>query len=246
MTPRDRIEAFHLLFLRALTAQLDDRARVILKGGCNLRFYFGSPRFSEDMDLDVRTIAARTLARKVDGILSGIPFTRVLGAHGIRIESWSAPKQTETVQRWKAALSDAEGGVAEPTKVEFSRRKAGDGVVEPIPAAVLDRLRLPGPVLAAHYAGEDAIKQKAEALVGRDSPQARDVFDIHWLLSRGVAVPPLERKLRVSATERVMEFTSGDFEAQVVAYLEPEEQAHWRDRAVIESMQLRVVEAFER
>ena len=47
---RQAVELFHLLFLRQLASGAD-RARIALKGGCNLRFYFGSVRYSEDLDL---------------------------------------------------------------------------------------------------------------------------------------------------------------------------------------------------
>ena len=47
------IEQFHLLFLDQLGRKLDKR-HYALKGGCNLRFYLRSIRFSEDMDLDLK------------------------------------------------------------------------------------------------------------------------------------------------------------------------------------------------
>ena len=49
-TVRQVVEMFHLVFLRALVAKGDDKALFALKGGCNLRFYFGSLRYSEDID----------------------------------------------------------------------------------------------------------------------------------------------------------------------------------------------------
>jgi len=48
---RQRVELFHLVFLRALVAKGEDKALFCLKGGCNLRFYFESIRYSEDIDL---------------------------------------------------------------------------------------------------------------------------------------------------------------------------------------------------
>jgi predicted nucleotidyltransferase component of viral defense system len=45
-------EGFHVVLLRALAERLQGRDWV-LKGGTNLRLYFGSIRFSEDIDLDV-------------------------------------------------------------------------------------------------------------------------------------------------------------------------------------------------
>lgn len=49
---RQNVEFFHLSLVRLLCAGPDKDAFTI-KGGCNLRFFFGSVRYSEDLDLDV-------------------------------------------------------------------------------------------------------------------------------------------------------------------------------------------------
>jgi hypothetical protein len=59
-TAGQAIEIFHLLFLRSFSARVD-KALFSLKDGCNLRFYHRSIRYSEDMDLDIRTMAQGTL-----------------------------------------------------------------------------------------------------------------------------------------------------------------------------------------
>lgn len=46
------VELFHLAFLQVLQARLD-QARYVLKGGTNLRYFFDSVRYSEDIDLDL-------------------------------------------------------------------------------------------------------------------------------------------------------------------------------------------------
>ena len=46
------IELFHLAFLQVLQARLD-QSRYVLKGGANLRYFFDSVRYSEDIDLDL-------------------------------------------------------------------------------------------------------------------------------------------------------------------------------------------------
>jgi predicted nucleotidyltransferase component of viral defense system len=51
------VELFHLVFVRALFSELSDKRLVAIKGGINLRFYFQSVRFSEDLDLDVAGLA---------------------------------------------------------------------------------------------------------------------------------------------------------------------------------------------
>ena len=50
-TPEIR-EIFHFLFLQKLF-EISDPFLYALKGGVNLRFFFNSPRYSEDMDIDV-------------------------------------------------------------------------------------------------------------------------------------------------------------------------------------------------
>ena len=59
-THRQQREVFHLLFLERLL-RLSDPSLYVLKGGLNLRFFFNSPRFSEDMDLDVLGGSVATL-----------------------------------------------------------------------------------------------------------------------------------------------------------------------------------------
>ena len=55
-TNLEQREAFHLLFLRALVRSMPLES-FVLKGGSNLRFFFGSIRYSEDMYLDAGDIA---------------------------------------------------------------------------------------------------------------------------------------------------------------------------------------------
>ena len=56
------VEQFHLLFLAHFGARVDKKL-YCLKGGCNLRFFWKSIRYSEDIDFDVHTIA-RSLCKK--------------------------------------------------------------------------------------------------------------------------------------------------------------------------------------
>src|ERR1700744_1053390 len=112
--PNLAIERFHLEFLRALAGQIDP-ALFAVKGGCNLRLCLGSIRCSEDLDLDVRKIARTTLGGNVAKILEA-RLPKVLAPAGISIQQSSTPKQTDTVQRWKATLQVGANAVS--TKVE--------------------------------------------------------------------------------------------------------------------------------
>lgn len=61
------IELFHVAFLDVLPKRVD-RRRYILKGGANLRYFFGSLRYSEDLDLDLTDEPPWRLREKVDAI----------------------------------------------------------------------------------------------------------------------------------------------------------------------------------
>src|SRR3954471_22178362 len=101
-TERQAIEVFHLLFMRAFGARVD-KALFALKGGCNLRFFFKSIRYSEDIDLDIQKVSVSTLRNNVDRILTAPAFRQTLRAQQIEVVRASSPKQTETTQRWKIA-----------------------------------------------------------------------------------------------------------------------------------------------
>jgi len=70
-------EVFHFCFLQRLL-QLSDPNRYILKSGMNLRFFFNSPRYSEDMDIDVLAGHVPTLKKNAYKILQDAAFKRSL------------------------------------------------------------------------------------------------------------------------------------------------------------------------
>src|SRR5688572_8950386 len=96
-TERQAIEIFHLHFLRSFSARVD-KALFALKGGCNLRFYYRSIRYSEGLDLDIRTMAPTTLRSNVETVLETNSFRQALRAQQLEVTEFSAPKQTQTAQ----------------------------------------------------------------------------------------------------------------------------------------------------
>ena len=176
------IEQFQLLFLAHLTRGADKRS-IVVKGGCNLRFFHRSIRYSEDMDLDVAGIEEHALRDRVRNILASRPFAQVLEARGIGIEHVTEHKQTPTVQRWKFGLTSARHGQPLPTKIEFSRRGLDEGVeFGSLDPAIIARHRLT-PFMVSHYGAAAALEQKVRALAHRTETQARDVFDVHHLIA---------------------------------------------------------------
>lgn len=249
LTVRQSTEFFHLVFLRALVAKGDDKGLIALKGGCNLRFFFGSVRYSEDMDLDVVVIAKETLKNKVDRLLKSPAVTAPLKTYGLTIIETSAPKQTETTQRWKVGLSRAGDELPIRTKVEFSRRDDIEGTK--YEAADREVLRPYGltPVLAAHYTTATAIRQKLHALAARTEPQARDVFDLSLLFARpdaaNLVLDATAKKWIDEAIDHAMGLSFDEYASKVVAYLEPSHAEIYADRSAWEAMQDDVVARLE-
>ena len=245
MNDRQRIEVFHLLFLDRLGRKLD-KACYALKGGCNLRFFFKSIRYSEDIDLDVRVEPAHMLRDKVNGIFDGQPLRQTLLARGIEIEHVTEAKQTDTVQRWKLGLVTATSERPLPTKIEFSRRSLDPNTrFENIDPEISRYYRL-APILANHYDANTATRQKLEALRSRKTPQARDVFDLHLLWSTGVDIGRARREAAEPSHDlqsRVLDLTYEMFAGQVLAYLPPDEQPRYADPHVWETMVLTVAHA---
>ena len=232
------VELFHLAFLQVLQSRLD-HDHYILKGGTNLRYFFESVRYSEDIDLDTAGIERFELEEKVDGVLGSPAMAALLRAGGLAVDRVSKPKQTETTQRWKLALARA-GRDDEPplrTKIEFSRRNGDERhLLEAVPARIVDPYAMRSPTVR-HYDAEAAIGQKVDALALRSETQARDVFDLDLLLrprpALAAAFPAARRR---SAAERASELSFADFAAQVRPFLDPEVAELYADANAWEQM----------
>ncbi len=184
-TPLQLREVFHLEFLRWLGRKLE-ADRYCLKGGVNLRFFFGSIRYSEDMDIDIQGTRVEKVKKIVMEILSArglLDSLRSFGIAKVVLPDIIKAKQTETTQRFKIHLLTS-GGEDLFTKIDFSRRGLkGPAVVEPVSAQVLRPYKM-APLLVSHYEAAPAVEQKIQALAQRSVLQARDIFDLFFLSSQ--------------------------------------------------------------
>ncbi len=246
--PKKYVELFHLLFLTQLSRKLD-KDLYVLKGGCNMRFYFNSIRYSEDMDIDVQIIARDTLRNKINSIFKSLPFNQILNSRKISIINFSEPKQTETTQRWKVALEIPSSSVAIPTKIEFSRRAVDNNYLyESINPLILREYQLPA-VMANHYSMNKMYEQKIKALILRNQTQARDIFDIYHLLGLGVKTHVENNQIKEQkniAQINAMSISFEDFKGHVLAYLAEEYQQQYSSKEVWEGIVNAVVEALDK
>ncbi len=243
-------EVFHLEFLRWLGKIVKTRYYV-LKGGTNLRFFFNSFRYSEDMDLDVRDIDVAAMGKSVMKILESASFQDNLKPFGIESvipPDISKAKQTQTTQRFKVHLITFAGEDLF-TKIEFSRRGFKEGVeINAVSNSILRAYKLP-PILVPHYDIRSTLMQKVEALASRATVQARDIFDIYILHSQ--FVPDNSKKGIINnsrlkkAHQRVFEVSFNQYRDTVLSYLSPEDQALYGTPSLWDEIRLKAVSFIE-
>ena len=257
LTDTQAREALHVLVLR----RLRDEARpgaFVLKGGVNLRLFFGSPRYSEDMDLDSDAANSFALRQSLSEIIGSSWLDarlRSLGLEGVEYSGRPA-KNTDTTFRIKMRVLNG-GGIRLPTKVEVSMRgrPASDHVAEdPADAGVARTYGVEdvGPLALPHYPVNPATRQKIGALAGRATPEARDVFDLHVLAQGDLAkvdASYLRRWLSSDslklARERVWAFDYPAFLDQVAEFLGESDRARFATRDAWETQQLFVSEMID-
>lgn len=225
--PVQHVECFHLVLLRMLESRLD-RSSWVVKGGVNLRAWFGSLRYSEDLDVDALKGNTLRLRERVDKVLNARAFHDMLAAQGLSLVRSSKPKQTETTQRWKFELKAEGMELPLHTRIEFSRRgSAEDHALEPVRPEIVRPYGLPAPTVQ-HYTARAAVRQKITALASRSKPQARDVWDLEHLLRTNTLDPgpftPEERRTLGTALDRMLALPFDVYRSQVVPYLAPEQQ----------------------
>lgn len=244
LTDAQVIEFFHVVFLEALQARLD-QSHYVIKGGANLRYFFGSLRYSEDIDIDAVSIEPWKLEAKVDEVLASPAMGLLLRSGGLAVAQVTKPKQTATTQRWKPLIAVSGRKVPVRTRIEFSRRPTDPRrVLEAIPVRVVAPYALRAPTML-HYTADAAIEQKIGALVQRSETQARDVFDLELLLRghrNAIGAGELRTHLLEVAAERALELPLEVFRDQVVPFLDPEIAELYSDRTAWERIQAFVVE----
>ena len=243
-------EIFHLEFLRWFGRKLE-ADHYVLKGGVNLRLFFKSIRYSEDMDIDVKVVRVERIKKTVMDILAAKGFTYSLKSFGI--ESVVAPdlakaKQTETTQRFKVHLLTT-GGEDLFTKVEFSRRGLkGSQFVEPVSNEILRAYKM-APLLVSHYDTAAAVAQKIQALAQRAVLQARDIFDLFVLSSQYEG--PKRSKIKVDRTilktahDNIFRVEFPQFHDTVVAYLAAEDQKAYSSPEIWDEIKLKTAHFLE-
>ncbi|CAB4694604.1 MAG: hypothetical protein F2659_04630 [Actinobacteria bacterium] len=219
------IETFHLLFLRVMAP--GNAEWFTLKGGANLRYFFASPRYSNDIDLDFAGRESWVVAKAVESRLAGQALSVLARAANFSIEEKTTPKQTPTTLRWKLGLRAPEHHELIRTKIEFSGRlqESGDAEFAVVPDDVVRPYALQAPTVR-HYRQTAAIDQKIAALALRSETKARDIFDLDLLLRQRRAAQAhltgLDATHSSVAAERALAIPFANFVSEVAPFLDAE------------------------
>ena len=241
MNDLELVQGFHIAFLTALAQSADIRGWA-LKGGGNMRFFYGSRRFSEDIDLDAT--GAATFTRKVERAFESTLMQKQLAAIGTRMTEFYPKDRSDTKERWNLKLVipgvPVEQGVAS-TKIEISYRPypaiPREIAVERIDSNVMATYggRLVAPQLT-RYLAPSAVGQKIIALSERSATQPRDAYDLDHLWKAypdALAKGQIDPAIADSAAARLVELTYGQYEALVGSFLDPDyagiegTEEHW-------------------
>lgn len=249
-SPLQLREIFHLEFLKWLSKKIN-LSYYALKGGVNLRCFYNSSRYSEDIDLNVRTIEVYSLQDKVMQILKSLSFKNNLKPFGIEEiipPNINKAKQTQTTQRFKIHLiTPAREDFF--TKIEFSRKKFENNIkIETVSNAILREYKLP-PILVPHYGIVSAVSQKLEALTDRKIIQARDAFDIYILSTQ--FNPSNKENIKLDpekmnkARKNIFEVSFEKFKDTVLYYLPKQEQKAYNSPDSWDEIKLKIINFIE-
>jgi len=154
--------------MRAVAKELSGKP-MVLKGGTALLFCYGLNRFSEDLDYDCPT--RHNLAASIRKALATID-------KNVKIE---VVKAGENVTRYRIQCETPHGAVK--LKIETSHRDKAD----PKETTIIDGIKV--------YKIEALVRMKINALEKRTT--ARDLFDVHFLVSKHPAAFTPETKKRL-------------------------------------------------
>lgn len=152
--------------LLAAKIALSLKKSAALKGGGALRFVFRSSRRSEDLDYELDSNFPKyRLQERMEKLLADLKIKA------------TAPKQTDTTQRWKLVLP-----VGNFLKLEFSRR----GKVSPknfkVTNVSFHTWGIPYTVPVFHLSLQDMFAQKMEAALSPTRTVPRDAYDLLYIL----------------------------------------------------------------
>jgi len=210
-------EYFQHLFLSNLY-KIDGSQNIMFKGGTALRFIYGSPRFSEDLDFSVFNIESHKVRSFVEDL-----FTKVLveiERVGIKVELGPKPGPTSEGYYGEASFKIYDyPPVTVSINVSVRNERQITGEIETIAndfVPTYNIYRLPQELL---------VEEKIDALLERK--KARDFYDIYYIMRKNLLAA--EQKKRLIEIQNLIETIDIDYKTELSPFLPQDQQAIIKD-----------------
>ena len=210
-------EYFQHLFLSNLY-RIEGSQNIMFKGGTALKFIYGSPRFSEDLDFSVFNVEHYRVKNFVEDL-----FTKVLveiERIGIKVDLGPKPGPTKEGYYGDASFKIYDyPPVTVSINVSVRDERQIRSEIETIPndfVPTYNLYRLPQELL---------IDEKIDALLERK--KARDFYDIYYIMRKNLLT--LEQKKRLIKVRNLIEIIDIDYKSQLSPFLPQDQQAIIKD-----------------
>jgi len=210
-------EYFQHLFL-SYFYELEGAENILFKGGTALRFIYGSPRFSEDLDFSAFNIPLYQMKNFIEDL-----FTKVLveiEKMGIKVDLGPKPGPTKEGYYGDAAFKVYDYS---PVNVSINVSARNERKITPEIETIANDFvptynlcRLPQELL---------IEEKINALLERK--KARDFYDIYYIMRKNLL--SLEQKKRLIEVRNLIETSDIDYKAELSPFLPQDQQAIIKD-----------------
>lgn len=173
----EQIEKDYLqhLVLKGLSEKIG--SGVVFKGGTALQKIYGLDRFSEDLDFSIG--AGDAMVEVDDGIDNASNFCEIVNNVDEDRTTARGLATFRLMVRGPATIQSIRVDVVEEQTVIKTRAH----IVKPVYGD-------PQPYILHVMDEREILAEKVRAIVSRNATKARDLYDLHFLLSKGIGVDP--------------------------------------------------------
>jgi predicted nucleotidyltransferase component of viral defense system len=206
-------EYFQHLFL-SYFYKLEGAENILFKGGTALRFIYGSPRFSEDLDFSMFNIKPYKLKKSIEDL-----FTKVLAEIenvGIKVDLGPKPGPTKEGYYGDASFKIYDYPlVTVSINVSARDERRITSEIETIANDFIPTYNL------YHLPQEILIEEKIYALLERK--KARDFYDIYYIMRKNLLT--LEQKKGMIEVRNLIQTFDIDYKNELSPFLPQDQQA---------------------
>lgn len=206
-------EYFQHLFL-SYFYKLEGAENILFNGGTALRFIYGSPRFSEDLDFSMVNIKPYKLKKSIEDL-----FTKVLAEIenvGIKVDLGPKPGPTKEVYYGDASFKIYDYPLV-TVSINVSARD-GRKITSEIETIANDFIPTYN---LYHLPQEILIEEKIYALLERK--KARDFYDIYYIMRKNLLT--LEQKKGMIEVRNLIQTFDIDYKNELSPFLPQDQQA---------------------